>query len=276
MKRGIQLKTRIISGFIAAVLVLGLFILNAYFDITLLITVSIISALAVYEMLKNTGCVKNIVMVLTAMVYTATMQFALLKYPIDPALITFVYLLVVVCFAVFDHEHFAGQQITMAVAMPIILAFAFHYILKLTDTSVLGYFYFILLLNFSCVADIFAYFVGRAIGKHKLAPVVSPKKTIEGSVGGAIGTCIGTVAICLVFEQLYSDDINILLAILITPFMSIIGMLGDLVMSAIKRTYGIKDYGNIMPGHGGVLDRVDSVLLVAPALAIFLSYFPLV
>jgi phosphatidate cytidylyltransferase len=126
------------------------------------------------------------------------------------------------------------------------------------------------------LSDSGAYFGGMLFGKHKLAPVVSPKKTIEGSVGGALGTIIGTVIIILAFEQMYSVDINMLAAILITPVLSVIGMLGDLVMSAIKRTYGIKDYGNIMPGHGGVLDRVDSVLLVAPAFILFLSYCPLV
>lgn len=270
------MKLRIISGFIAAVLVLGLFILNVYFDITLLIAVSILSAIAVFEMLKNTGCIKNIFLVISAMLYSCVMQYALWGYPIDPLLVSFVYLLIVVCFAVFDHEHTAGHQVTMALSMPIVITLAFHCVLRLTRLAGMGYFNFIMLLNFSCVADIFAYFVGRAIGKHKLAPVVSPKKTIEGSVGGALGTIIGTVIIVLVFEQIYTVDINMTAAILVTPVLSVIGMLGDLVMSAIKRTYGIKDYGNIMPGHGGVLDRVDSVLLVAPAFVLFLSYFPLV
>ncbi len=258
-------------------LVLGLFILNTWFDITLLIAVSVLTAISSYEMLKNTGCIKSLALVLAAMLYSGAMIFALRSYPIDPLIISVVYVLVVVCFAVFDHERTAGHQITMALAMPIVLAFAFSFVLDIiASTKSIGYFYFILLLNFSCVADIFAYFVGRAIGKHKLAPVVSPKKTIEGSVGGALGTVIGTVLICLVFEQLYTIDINWLAAILITPVLSIIGMLGDLFMSAIKRTYGIKDYGNIMPGHGGILDRVDSVLLVAPAFWVFLSYCPLI
>ncbi len=244
---------------------------------TLLIVISLLSAIATFEMLKNTGCVKNIVLVLAAMLYSGAMIFAIRGYPIDPMLISVLYVLIVVAFAVFDHERTAGQQITMALSMPFMLSFAFSFVLELISlTKETGYFYFILLLNFSCVADIFAYFVGRAIGKHKLAPVVSPKKTIEGSVGGALGTIIGTVLICLAFDQLYTLDINWLAAILITPVLSIIGMLGDLVMSAIKRTYGIKDYGNIMPGHGGVLDRVDSVLLVAPAFVIFLSYCPLI
>ncbi len=255
---------------------LGLFFLNTVYDITLLITLSLLSAIATFEMLKNTGCVKNIILVFSAMLYSGAMLFALSGYPIDPVLISFLYVLIVVVFAVFDHEHIAGHQITMALSMPILLSFAFFFVLQLTITNHAGYFYFILLLNFSCIADIFAYFVGRAIGKHKLAPVVSPKKTIEGSVGGAFGSIIGTLLICLIFNHLYTININWLAAILITPVMSIIGMLGDLVMSAVKRTYGIKDYGNIMPGHGGVLDRVDSVLLVAPAFVIFLSYCPLI
>ncbi len=271
------MKVRIISGVVASVLVLSLFFLDTVFDATLVIAISILTALATYEMLKNTGCVKNILLVLSAMLYSGSMIFALKGYPIDAVLITFIYALIVVVFAVFDHEHTAGQQITMALSMPIMIPFAFSCVLTLAKADPLvGYTYFFLLLNFSCLADIFAYFVGRAIGKHKLAPVVSPKKTIEGSVGGAFGTIVATVIIVLVCEKIYSVDINMLYAILITPVLSIIGMLGDLVMSAIKRTYGIKDYGNIMPGHGGVLDRVDSVLLVAPALVLFLNYVPLI
>ncbi len=271
------MKIRIISGIIAAILVFGLFVLNIWFDITLVITVSVLAALASFEMLKNTGCVKNNVLIIASMLYSAAMIFSLEGYLLNPLLFSIVYVLIVVVFAVCDHENTAGQQITMALAMPMMLSFAFCFVLELiVATREIGYFYFILLLNFSCVADIFAYFVGRAIGKHKLAPVVSPKKTIEGSIGGALGAIIGTLIICLVFDNLYEIDINWLAAILITPVLSIVGMLGDLVMSAIKRTYGIKDYGNIMPGHGGVLDRVDSVLLVAPVFYLFLTYCPLI
>ena len=106
--------------------------------------------------------------------------------------------------------------------------------------------------------DIFAYFAGYLFGKHKLIPKVSPKKTIEGSIGGILGSTL----VCLGFG--YYFNLNLTMIILLGFFGSIIAQMGDLFASSIKRYVGIKDYGKLIPGHGGVLDRFDSVILVAP------------
>lgn len=106
--------------------------------------------------------------------------------------------------------------------------------------------------------DIFAYFSGYFFGKHKLIPSVSPKKTIEGSIGGILGSTVG----CMIFGHFFGLDIVHMLVIGLTG--SIIAQFGDLFASSIKRYVGIKDYGKLIPGHGGVLDRFDSVILVAP------------
>ena len=127
---------------------------------------------------------------------------------------------------------------------------------------------FIYLLLITIMSDTFAYFVGRKFGKHKMCPSVSPNKTWEGFVGGLI---ISTIVSTLFYHFLVDEE-SILLLILITILLSIIGALGDLVFSSIKRHFGIKDYGNIMPGHGGVLDRLDSILFVILAFS-YLSKF---
>lgn len=246
--------------------------LNSFFGITVVIAVALLAAIATYEMLDGTGCVKNKAAVIVAMVYSALVQFCYSGIFIDETVLTVMYVLAVVGFAVFDHKSFGDRQITMALSMPVVISFAFYCLAMLINSSDgAGLLYFVLLFNFACISDIFAYFVGSAIGKHKLAPEISPKKTIEGAVGGLLGSVIGTFVICLVFEAILKTDISILTLVLITPVMSIVGMLGDLFASAIKRNYGIKDYGNIMPGHGGILDRTDSILLVAPAFALFLK-----
>lgn len=110
--------------------------------------------------------------------------------------------------------------------------------------------------------DIGAYMVGRKIGKHKLWPDISPNKTIEGALGGIVSSVVVAVVFFLVQPQVFQH--NLVTMIIFTIIFSIVGQFGDLVESAIKRHYGVKDSGNILPGHGGILDRFDSMLFVFP------------
>lgn len=114
------------------------------------------------------------------------------------------------------------------------------------------------------LTDTFAYFVGRAFGKKKLIPLVSPKKTWAGAIGGLIGTTSSIVlAGILLNKNIYADNVNIIAFIILGVLLSIFSQFGDLAASAIKRYSGIKDFGNLMPGHGGVIDRFDSVLFTS-------------
>lgn len=122
----------------------------------------------------------------------------------------------------------------------------------------MGYLYVWLIFIISFATDTFAYFSGYLFGKHKLIPKVSPKKTIEGSIGGILGSTI----CCAIFGYIF--NISIVSFAIIGSIGSIVAQFGDLFASSIKRYVGIKDYGKLIPGHGGVLDRFDSVILVAP------------
>ena len=116
----------------------------------------------------------------------------------------------------------------------------------------------------ACLSDAFAYFVGVKFGKHKLCPNISPKKTIEGSIGAIIGTSIVFLIYAAVLNKYYSFDIQYWQIILFGMASSVFAQIGDLVASSIKRFVNAKDFGSCFPGHGGVLDRIDSVLFVAP------------
>ena len=117
--------------------------------------------------------------------------------------------------------------------------------------------------------DSAAYYVGTAIGKHKLYPTVSPNKSVEGSVGGLLGSIIGAfIAKMTFFPQLSSAD-----CIIAATLLGILGQAGDLFESMLKRSFGVKDSGCIVPGHGGMLDRLDSILFAAPAAYIYAHFF---
>ena len=125
----------------------------------------------------------------------------------------------------------------------------------------------------SWMTDIFAYFVGSKFGKHKLCPKISPKKTVEGAVGGLVFCVISFVVYALIANKVGGVSINIALIILVGVITSIFSQLGDLAASTVKRAFGIKDYGNLIPGHGGIMDRFDSIIAVSPILLVAQTVF---
>ena len=145
--------------------------------------------------------------------------------------------------------------------MMMYISFGFNLFVQ-ARTVGLGMLFYLLLTVW--VTDSGAYFIGRRFGKHKLIPQISPNKTWEGSIGGTLVAVI----VGIVFAMSGIVHLNILMAILTTLVLSVAGQYGDLIESSLKRYYGVKDSGKILPGHGGILDRFDSLLLVLP-----LAYF---
>jgi len=139
------------------------------------------------------------------------------------------------------------------------ISFFMYHLFLLNDTLFVWYIYII-----AFGSDTFAYFTGKLLGKHKLSPVLSPKKTIEGAVGGIAGSVIASV----IFNY-FIGNYNIIWISFFAVIASVFSMCGDLVASKIKRQNNIKDYSNFLPGHGGFLDRFDSVVLVSPIIYYF-------
>jgi len=146
--------------------------------------------------------------------------------------------------------------------------------IKNLDTQ-LGTIYMVIALCSAWLADSGAYFVGVSCGKHKLCPEISPKKTIEGFIGGLLSNGILLCVFCLVYFSFFDKtgaDVNYISVFVMGVITGAIGTVGDLTASLIKRQCGIKDFGKIMPGHGGLLDRFDSVLFVVPFVYLYLEY----
>ncbi|WP_394273753.1 phosphatidate cytidylyltransferase [Butyricicoccus sp.] len=183
---------------------------------------------------------------------------------------------VVVLFAILlrCHKKIGFTEIAGAYFGGIIIPYMLMSLIRMfTMTEANGKVYILIPLLAAWGSDTFALFAGMAFGKHKLAPVISPKKTIEGSVGGVVGAVVLMVVYGLAVNALADAGMSIALCIAIGLFGAVLGQVGDLSFSIVKRKVGIKDYGKIFPGHGGVLDRFDSVIFVAPAVELLLHLF---
>lgn len=164
---------------------------------------------------------------------------------------------------VFTYPRFHADQVMAAyfslIYAPVMLSFVF-----LTRQLENGIYLVWMIFISSWISDTFAYLTGVMIGRHKLAPVLSPKKSVEGAVGGVIGAAlVGALFGVYISSALGMDQIAVILAV-VGGVGSVISQVGDLAASAIKRNHDIKDYGKLIPGHGGIMDRFDSVIFTAP------------
>ena len=173
--------------------------------------------------------------------------------------ITFLVVLLLLSYTVLSKNTFTFDDASFLLMATLYVGMGFYY---LNETRMEGLKYILYTLFVIWATDTGAYFIGRAIGKRKLWPEISPNKTVEGAVGGVI--CAVIVALVYNHFSPIADNIGMLVAV--TAAVSVFGQIGDLVESAFKRHYGVKDSGNILPGHGGILDRLDSVLFVLPLL----------
>ena len=177
---------------------------------------------------------------------------------------------------VFSFPRFRAEQVMTAFFSafyaPVLFTFIF-----LTRNLPNGIYMVWMIFISSWICDTCAYLTGMAIGKHKLAPVLSPKKSIEGAVGGVVGSAlVGAAFGYFALERVFADQNVTWIAALICGVGAVISQVGDLAASGIKRNHDIKDYGKLIPGHGGIMDRFDSVLFTAPIiyyLAILLIHF---
>ncbi len=264
--------TRVISGAVLILIVGGMFVLGGFYPIALAAFIALIASIGVYEILNNTGIIKKKIASLGGSVFAFINVFALLSYTknifylFNPVFFAVLYAVFIVGVALRYNKEFGLSSIAASLSFPMVISYAFSTIATLY-TKDNGLFYLLLLINFSSVCDTGAYFTGVLIGKHKLCPNISPKKTIEGAVGGVLWSIACSVILCFAFKKTY---LILPLSLATIPF-CVVGMFGDLFASVIKRSVNLKDYGKLIPGHGGILDRFDSILLIAPVLSLFVD-----
>lgn len=259
--------TRIISGAVLIAVVGGALFVGSFYPIVLALFIAAVTAIGCYEILNNTGAVSVKAASIVSSFFSFINVLAHLGYiqklylGLSSQFFTVLYALTVVVFALANSKKLDIKAIASLLSFPIVLSYSFSSIAGLyLGTN--GIFYLLLLLNFSSVCDTGAYFTGVLIGKHKLCPTISPKKTVEGAVGGIVWSVICSLILIFAFGKTE----NLVAIIIATVVLCIVGMCGDLFASVIKRSVDLKDYGKLIPGHGGILDRFDSILLIAPVL----------
>lgn len=235
------------------------------------------SVLAVYEMV---GCIKErgnlwltfpfyfvaVAAPLTARLFTSVSAF-LLTY----ASIAFCILLYLFGAAVFSRDKDMLNRIAILYMTCVYITTGFTSIVLLRDMP-MGKYIYVLSIAAPWVSDIFAYFCGYFFGRHKLIPEISPKKTVEGAVGAVVFTSLGMLAYGEIIGRIFPDVTPAYVTLAIGGVLiSVMAQLGDLAASLIKRRYEVKDYGTILPGHGGIMDRFDSVIPTAAMLLMYVS-----
>ena len=266
---------RILTGVIAFCFLLVPVVFFAD-TVVLPIAVALFGVVATYEVLHCVGLHKNLWVSAPLYLVSAALPFGIRYFAIGSVLALPVALCVVLIYllatAVFSHGKTDIRDVSTSLVLWLYTLIGFAGLIIIHDFIRGGQYFYLLAFVGAWVTDTFAYFTGMLLGKHKLIPDVSPKKTVEGAVGGVVFCTLSFVVFGLLYNRFWladGDEAIPLLAMAIVGFIvSIVSQIGDLSLSLLKRKYGIKDFGKIFPGHGGVLDRFDSVLAVSIILTV--------
>lgn len=279
------MRTRILTGIIAFLIFLPFLIFSD--TIAFPIAMGICAVVSVLEMLHCVKLHKTPAVVIPLCLAAAAAPICLRLVGIETTLpaalaILFVLQLYILAVTTFSKGKLTVTESSTALMTSVYIIAGFSAMVYLHDFHEGGRYLYLLTFIGAWVPDTFAYFTGVLFGKHKLIPDISPKKTVEGAIGGLVFCVLAFVGFALIYNNfLIPEDLiwipedspflPVGLMAVIGLFAGIVSMVGDLTMSLIKRHYGIKDYGKILPGHGGFLDRFDSVIAVAIILAVFLG-----
>ncbi|MCR4615829.1 MAG: phosphatidate cytidylyltransferase [Clostridiales bacterium] len=278
------MKVRVITGVSAALFgILCLWLIDTLF---FTIVATAFAVTAVYEVIK-TAKVTNKGTYALSFIFAAlipiSIQFKLReKVPVPLWVILMIYIILHLSVMLAGYSHTKFEHVAVAVFVSVFLSYAISSMIIIRDTVFenpdvkKGAFYVLIGLTSAWLADTCAYFSGVAFGKHKMTPNISPKKTVEGAIGGVIGSVILNLIITFIFNQwvFTTAHVSYLVIGVTVLILAPLSIVGDLSASVIKRNYGEKDFGNLFPGHGGVMDRFDSISFTMPLLCGAITLFP--
>jgi phosphatidate cytidylyltransferase len=273
------MKARVLTAAIILAIVIPIFLLSGY--LVYPIALAIFCVMATYEVLKVIEVSNQYSILVPSCIIAFCMPLFAYFAPDDNrevyiyalSAVLLLFMMYLFCVMVFRKGFLTYSKVA---EIFMIVAYVTTSFTSLSLTRYLdnGKFTFFLVFIAAWGSDTFAYLVGSLIGKHKLIPEVSPKKTVEGAVGGTVITTLLFVLYGWMVDIWGNVDANYLVLVIYGILLSIVSQIGDLLASVIKREYGVKDYGTILPGHGGIMDRFDSVLAVSTVIMILCLVFP--
>lgn len=262
-------KTRLISGIILLAIAITVVVLGDNVLFGTVLVISLVGMTELYKIMKIEKSILGVAGYLTAIAYYFMIYFELQKYLL---LLFICFLLLLMVLYVIRYPLYRAEQVMTGFFALFYVSIMLSYIYQvrvLEDGHILVWLIFI----GAWGSDTCAYCVGMLFGKRKMAPKLSPKKSIEGCIGGVVGAAlIGYIYALFLGSKMVGIDNPRLLFAIIGASASVISQFGDLAASAIKRNFDIKDYGSLIPGHGGILDRFDSIIFTAP-IVYYLSVF---
>ncbi len=269
------MKVRILAAVVLLPLLLAIVLFLPKFCTTILF--GVVCAIAARELLLKTGLVKQTRLITYGMIMAFFVAIWSSVWSIYTLVLLGVFSLFVILAAelLVNHSEMKFEELALTVMAGYVLPFLLSSVVRIHNWNG-GRVLILLPFVISFMSDTFAYFAGCLLGKHKLAPEISPKKTVEGLAGGILGALVGGVIYCLVAEKYLHFAVNYYYIPIYGILGSLAAVLGDLCFSAIKRQTGIKDYGSLIPGHGGILDRFDSMIVVAPLVELLMLFIPMV
>lgn len=269
------MKTRIIAGAVfVIVLALAFFAAPTYITA---VAVAAMTALASYELLYTTGLARNIRLnIYSAVMAALIVLWSYLGGAYAPMVLgVLLYLMVLFSEVLLSSGKLPVSQVGYCLLSGLLIPFLLSSLLRIRNWED-GRLLLLIPFIMAYCSDTGAYFIGVFFGKHKMCPNISPKKSWEGFFGGIAVALLGMTAYGLVLDLTLGYEVNYLLTLVYGLAGSLGSVFGDLMMSTIKRQTGIKDYGKLIPGHGGILDRFDSVLITAPLTEALLLLIPMV
>jgi len=272
------MKQRILTALIGIAILIPILLFSGTFFFP--VAVAVCCIIALFEMLRCLGLERAWVVSVPTYIVAAVIPFLNRLAASDDmkkltALLIIASVIYLMAVSVFSYGKIRFSQLGEALLTSLYIIGGFNAILFLRDLEGGQYIYLLVFIG-AWITDTFAYFSGVLFGKHKLIPHVSPKKTVEGSIGGTLFCILSFVLFGVILNRFFSFHVDYLALCVSGLVVAIVSQIGDLCMSVIKRERGIKDYGNLFPGHGGMMDRFDSILAVAAVLAIICSVTNLV
>lgn len=275
MKKDSSLKMRVLTSVICAPILIIILLCPS---ILVTITVIVASMIGLYEYYKAVGLLAHRGLCAMGIVAAVIIPIGLMLSIQETLILVYVYVVALFLIMLIYNKWVKAADIAMLLLGIIYIPYFLSYIIHIRSME-FGRFFIWLVFIGAFSTDTCAYFAGRMFGRHKLCPDISPKKTVEGAIGGVVGAGIIFVLFGIVVNNVFAGFMcglrfNLLLLFVLGLIAAVVSEIGDLVASSIKRQYDIKDFGNILPGHGGILDRCDSIILVAPTIFLFLYNVP--